>query len=102
MGTIAALVDHWPIRESRSVRVQTIAGHWMTAEVRGRTEETEIVHVLVLKDVNGTSAVGVPVQAVTGRFLRLLAKDGAPGPEFGPVDVAVLRRLVLEAVALPA
>jgi len=31
-----------------------------------------------------------------------VAKDGAPGPEFGPVDVAVLRRLVREAAALPA
>ena len=102
MGTIASLVDRWPIQESRSVRVQTIAGHWMTAQVRSRIEETEIEHVIVLQDANGTSAVGVPVKAVTGRFLRLVAKDGAPGPEFGPVDVAVLRRLVREAVALPA
>ncbi len=102
MGSIASLVDRWPIRESRSVRVQTIAGHWMTAEVRGRTEESEVEHVIVLRDVNGTSAVGVPVKAVTGRFLRLVAKNGAPGPEFGPVDVAVLRRLVREAAALPA
>jgi hypothetical protein len=102
MGSIASLMDRWPIRESRSVRVQTIAGHWMTAEVRGRTEETSVEHVIVLRDVDGTSAVGVPVRAVTGRFLRLVAKNGVPGPEFGPVDVAVLRRLVREAAALPA
>jgi hypothetical protein len=101
MGTIANLVHRWPIRESGSARVQTITGHWMTAEVRGRTGQAEVEHVIVLQDANGDSAVGVPVKAVSGRFLRLVAKDGRPGPEFGPVDVAVLRRLVREAAALP-
>jgi hypothetical protein len=102
MGTIASLMDGWPIRESRSARVQTITGRWLTAEVRGRGAEDETEHVLVLKDVDSGSAVGVPVQAVDGRFLRLVAKDGRPGAEFGPVDVAVLRRLVREAIAQPA
>jgi hypothetical protein len=100
MGNTADLVDRWPIRESRTARVQTITGHWMTAEVRGRADQDTVEHVIVLQDAGG-STVRVPVQAVSGRFLRVVAKDGRPGPEFGPVDVAVLRRLVREAAALP-
>jgi len=46
--------------------------------------------------------VGVPIRAVTGRFLRVAAKGDRPGMEFGPVDVAVLRGLVLEAAGQPA
>ena len=114
MGNAAALVDRWPIRESRSARVQTMAGHWMWAEVRGRTAEAdepetvvadpstplapaEVEHLLVLHSVDGGPTVGVPVQAVSGRFLRVAANGTRPGMEFGPVDVAVLRRLVSEA-----
>lgn len=103
MGSTAGLVDRWPLCESRSARVQTITGHWMRAEVRGRAAEaeTEAEHVLVLHAVEGESEVRVPVRAVTGRFLRVAARGDRPGLEFGPVDVAVLRRLAIEAAALP-
>ena len=114
MGNAAALVDRWPIRESRSARVQTMAGAWMWAEVRGRTTEAvepdfvvadptvplpraDVEHLLVLQSIDGGPAVGVPVQAVAGRFLRVAPNGARPGMEFGPVDVAVLRRLVVEA-----
>jgi hypothetical protein len=114
MANAAVLVDRWPIRESRSARVQTMAGHWMWAEVRGRTAaagkpdslvadpsrplaRADVEHVLVLQSVDGGPAVGVPVQAVSGRFLRVAPQGARPGIEFGPVDVAVLRRLVVEA-----
>jgi len=97
MGNTAGLVERWPICESRSARVQTIAGHWVRAEVRGRASEAAIEHVILLEP-DGR----VPVRAVTGRFLRVAAKGDRPGLEFGPVDVAVLRRLAREAAALPA
>lgn len=102
MGNTAGLVERWPICESRSARVQTIAGHWVRAEVRGRASEAAIEHVILLEPDGGGSAVRVPVRAVTGRFLRVAAKGDRPGLEFGPVDVAVLRRLAREAAALPA
>jgi hypothetical protein len=101
MGSTAGLVDHWPLCESRSAKVQTITGRWMWAEVRGRAAETEVEHVLVLHAAEGGSEVRVPVRAVTGRFLRVAARGDRPGLEFGPVDVAVLRRLAIEAAALP-
>ncbi len=102
MASTAGLLDRWPTSESRSARVQTLSGHWIHAQVRSRTAATVVEQVLVLQPDDGGSTVGVPLRAVAGRFLRVAAKGDRPGMEFGPVDVAVLRRLVLESTAQPA
>lgn len=102
MAGTAELAKRWPIRGNRSARVQTLNGHWIRAEVRSSDSAAEVEHVLVLRPDEGGSTVGVPVHAVSGRFLRVAATGRRPGMDFGPVDVAVLRRLVLEAAGQPA
>jgi hypothetical protein len=103
MARTASLAERWPTRGNRSARVQTLNGHWIQAEVRSSRPAAPVVeHVLVLQSDEGGSMVGVPIRAVSGRFLRVAAKGDRPGMEFGPVDVAVLRGLVLEAAGQPA
>ena len=118
VGT-SSLTIGWTKRASRSVQVETLAGEQLWASVRVRTAEqsltvaqsgglpvprqspeTEVVQrSLVLLDRDGAAVSRVPIDALTRRTrLLTLPAAGERGElRFGPVDVAVLRRLVSEA-----
>ena len=119
---VSALTLGWTKRDSRSVRVETLAGEQLWASVRVRSAERDtsagrsgglpaaqpqpagenVQRSLVLLDAKGTAVSRVPIDAVRRRtrFLTLPAAGARPELQFGPVDVAVMRRLVVEATGL--
>jgi hypothetical protein len=113
----------WTKRDGRSVQVETLTGEQLWASVRVRTAEQSPSiaqsgglpvsrqspetdaeqRSLVLLDRDGAAITRVPLDAVTGRtrLLTLPAAGERGALCFGPVDVAVLRRLVSEAARRP-
>ena len=119
---IPALTLGWTKRDSRSVQVETLAGEQLWASVRVRSAERDasagrtgglpaaqpqpagenVQRSLVLLDAKGVAVSRVPIDALRmrTRFLTLPAAGARPELQFGPVDVAVMRRLVVEATGL--
>lgn len=119
------MADAWPLPQGRTARVDTLDGTAVWVSVRGRRvlegsgrpireprwEPTdpgvlpgarrgpEIRHALVFEDGEGAAMGRAPVHAVSSpaRLLRIPGAAGDPELAFGPVDVAVMRRLVTEA-----
>ena len=125
VGDRVLAADAWPLPQGRAARVDTLDGTATWVRVRGRQRPEvsrrqvhaprwapadarvlldtrrgpEIQHALVFEDGEGAAVGRAPLHAVShpARLLRIPGAAGSPELAFGPVDVAVMRRLVTEA-----
>lgn len=125
VGDRVLAADAWPLTQGRAARVDTLDGTATWVRVRGRQRPEvsrrqvhaprwapadarvlldarrgpEIQHALVFEDGEGAAVGRAPLHAVShpARLLRIPGAAGSPELAFGPVDVAVMRRLVTEA-----